>query len=190
MTVDFYVNGDQYLSDIFTEFGLTDAEFEKLFAHFETLDFEDPAFQEKMLELGDRMMTFADFDTAEELSADQIAEILNMYSDMLDLFQMETKYYLVKDGEKQAVSMDTMMTMDTTNGYDLLIEIYNKQGELLSDMLLTADMFGSALIQATGKDMVQTEEILTATPKAVKIPVKTVKGGKLQRLLPIMLEIH
>ena len=191
LAVDFYVNGDEYLDEIyglFTEIGLTDAELEKLFAHLETLDFEDPAFLDKLTELSERMMAFEDFETAEELSAEQIAELFDIFSDMLNLFEVETKYYLVKDGEKQVVSFNTLMTMDTTNGYDLLIEVYNKQGELLADMLLTADMFGSELIQETGKDIKQAEEIVTENqkvsegPKAAKMPkppVKTVKGGEL-----------
>jgi processed acidic surface protein len=188
LSVDFYVNGDEYLdeiNDLFTEIGLTDEELEKLFAHLETLDFEDPVFLEKLIELSERMMAFEDFETAEELSAEQIAELFDIFSDMLDLFQVETKYYLIKDGEKQAVSFNTLMTMDTTNGYDLLIELYNKQGELLADVLLTADMFDSELIQETGQDIKKAEEIVTKNqkvsegPKAAKPPVKTVKGGKL-----------
>ncbi|WP_078432024.1 processed acidic surface protein [Metabacillus halosaccharovorans] len=190
LAVDFYVNGDEYLDEIyglFTEIGLTDEEVEKLFAHLETLDFEDPAFLEKLIELSDRMVAFEDFESAEELSAEQIAELFDIFSDMLDLFQIETKYYLVKDGEKQAVSFETLMTMDTTNGYDLLIELYNKQGEFLADILLTADMFGSELIKETGKDIKQAEEIVTENqnvskgPEPVKPSVKTVKGGKLPK---------
>lgn len=188
--VDFYVNGDEYLDEIyglFKEIGLTDKELEKLFTHLETLDFEDPVFLEKLIELSERMIAFEDFETAEELSAEQIAELFDIFSDLLDLFQLETKYYLVKDGEKQTVSFETLMTMDTTNGYDLLIELYNNQGGFLADILLTADMFGSDLIKETGQDIKQAEEIVTKNQrvsegtKTVKPPVKTVKGGKLPK---------
>jgi LPXTG-site transpeptidase (sortase) family protein len=158
--VDFYVNSDEYLdeiSNLFTDFGLTEEELEKLFAHLETLDVEDPAFEEKMLELSERMIAIEEFETADELSAEQIAELFDVFSEMLELFQIEIKYYLVNDGVKQSVSFETLMTMDTTNGYDLLIEIYNKQAE----------------------------EIVTEAPKAseraksAKPPVKTIKGAKL-----------
>jgi processed acidic surface protein len=188
--VDFYVNGDEYLDEIyglFKEIGLTDKELEKLFTHLETLDFEDPVFLEKLIELSERMIAFEDFETAEELSAEQIGELFDIFSDLLDLFQLETKYYLVKDGEKQTVSFETLMTMDTTNGYDLLIELYNNQGGFLADILLTADMFGSDLIKETGQDIKQAEEIVTKNQrvsegtKTVKPPVKTVKGGKLPK---------
>ncbi|MGG3572440.1 processed acidic surface protein [Bacillus gobiensis] len=188
LTIDIYINGDKYIdefSGLFTEFGLTDKELEKLFNHLETLNLSDPAFEEKMTELSNRMMAFENFETAEELTAEQVAEIFDIFNDMLDLFQVETKYYLAKDGEKKAVSLNDLISMNTTNGYDLLIEIYNKQGEFLADVLLTADMFGAEIIQETGKNIKEAEKIVTENnpapeaPKAEKSPVKTVKGAKL-----------
>jgi processed acidic surface protein len=187
LAVDYYVNGgddSDELFDLFAEIGLKDEEFEKLFTHLETLDFENPALIDQMIELSERMMAFENFETAEDLSVEQTAELFDIFNDMLDLFELKTDYYLVKDGEKQPVSMGSLMTMDTTNGYDLLIELYNHQGTFLADVLLTADMFESGLIQETGKDMMQAEEIVTENPKAVerqtaKPLTKTVKGGEL-----------
>ncbi|MGM9921856.1 MAG: processed acidic surface protein [Bhargavaea sp.] len=192
-SVDFYLNEweetpvDEYLDEeiygLFTEIGLTNEELDRLFAHLETLDFEDPAFLNQLIELSDRMMAFEEFDTADELSAGQIAELIDIFSDMLNLFQVDAKYYLVKDGEKQTVSFETLMNMDTTDSYDLLIEIYNKQGVFLADVLLTADMFGSQLIKETGNDIKQAEGIVSGVTKSVqpKQSVKTIKGGKLPK---------
>jgi processed acidic surface protein len=72
------------------------------------------------------------------------------------------------------------MTMDSTNGNDLFMEIYNTNGGLLADLLLTADMFESELIQETGKDIQDAEKIITQTP-AAKPPVRTIKGGELPK---------
>lgn len=187
LAVDIYVNGDansDELFDLFTEIGLTDEEFEKLFTHLETLDFENPALIDQLMQLSERMMAFENFETAEELSAQQTAELFDILNDMLNLFELKTNYYLVKDGDKQSVSIESLMTMDTTDGYDLMIELYNHQGAFLADVLLTADMFDSGLIQETGKDMMQAEEIVAENPKALegktaKPLTKTVKGGEL-----------
>jgi processed acidic surface protein len=183
--VDFYINGDEYMedefADLFTEIGLTDEEMEKLFVHLETLNWEDPAFLDSMMLLGERMMAFEEFETADELSAEQIAEMLAIFTEMKQLLQIETKYYLVVEGEKQPVSLDTLMTIDSTNGNDLVMEIYNTNGELLLDLVLTADMFGSELIQETGKDIQEAEKIVTEAPMAAKPPVKTIKGGELPK---------
>jgi processed acidic surface protein len=182
--VDFYINGDEYMedefADLFTEIDLTDEEMEKLFAHLETLNWEDTAFLDSMMLLGERMMAFEDFETAEELSAEQIAEMLAIFTEMKQLLQIETKYYLVVDGEQQPVSLNTLMTMDSTNGNDLVMEIYNTNGELLADLLLTADLFGSELIQETGKDIQEAEKVVSELP-AAKPPVRTVKGGELPK---------
>ena len=176
---DFYVNGAEHFADLFAELDVTDEEFAELFTHIETLDIEDPAFEKRLLELSDRMIAFEEFEIAEELSADQIAEIFDIYSDMLNLFQMESKNYLVEDGKKLAVSTETLMYLDKPKGYNVLIEIYNEQGEFLADLLLTGAMVESDLIHETGKDIIEAEEILTTTPKTNKPPVQTVKGGKL-----------
>lgn len=183
--VDMYVNGGEYadeISSLFTELGLTEEELEKLFDHLMTVDVEDPAFEEKLIHLSERMMAFEDFEAAEELTAEQIAELLHIFSEMLDLFKVETKYFLVVDGEKRPVSVETLMTLEAEKGTSLLMEIFNTQGGFLADILLTADMFGSDLIQETGKDIEQAKEIVTEAPKAADrshAPVKTIKGGKL-----------
>ena len=183
--VDFYINGDDYMdeeiADLFTEIDLTDEEMEKLFAHFETLNWEDPAFLDQMMLLADRMMGFEEFETADELSAEQVAELFSIFAEMKQLLQIETKYYLVVDGQKQPISIDTLMTMESTNGNDLIMEIYSQNGELLADIRITGDMVGSEIIQETGKDLQEAEKMVKETPTAAKPPVKTVKGGELPK---------
>jgi processed acidic surface protein len=61
------------------------------------------------------------------------------------------------------------------------MEIYNTNGELLADLLLTAEMFGSEFIQETGKDIQEAEKIVTELPATAKPPVKTIKGGELPK---------
>lgn len=176
---------DMDLSGLFTELGLTDEEVEKLVAHMDTLDYEDPAFENRLTELSDRMMAIGEFETADELTAEQIAELMDIYSDLADLLEIKTTYYFVKDDKKTAVSLSTLMTLESTEGADLLIEIYNLKGVFLADILLTAEMFGSELIVDTGKDLGKVEEVIT-TPPAAQKPVpsspntnQTQKGGKL-----------
>lgn len=173
---------------LFTELGLTEEEIERLIAHMETLDYEDPAFEQKLMELSDRMMAVGEFETADELTAEQIAEIMDIYSDMTDLLQLKTTYYFVKGDKKTPVSLATLMTLESTEGADLLIEIYNLEDAFLADILMTAEMFGSDVIVDTGKGLDTVEKVITA-PTVVEKPVatapttpsatQTVKGGKL-----------
>ncbi|MBB3869607.1 processed acidic surface protein [Parageobacillus toebii NBRC 107807] len=181
---------DYMLPDL-DELGLTDAELEKLYNHFESLNMEDPQFASKMEELSKRMEAISsyDFESVKELSPAQIAEIADVMNDMLDAFQLDVKFYLTKNGEKKPLSLSTLLTMESTNGYDLFIEIYNKQGELLADFILTADMFNSDLFDGVGEDLEKTGKVVEIGKKIEKIeekvkqkPVKrTVKGAKLPK---------
>ena len=178
---------DYMLPDL-EELGLTNAELEKLYHHFQSLNMEDPQFASQMEELGRRLEAISsyDFEGVTELSPAQIAEIADVIHDMLDIFQLDVKFYLTKNGEKKPLSLATLLTMESTNGYDLLIEIYNKQGELLADFILTADMFNSDLFENVGKDLEKAGKVAKIEKKIekkVKLkPIKrTVKGAKLPK---------
>ncbi|WP_261128909.1 processed acidic surface protein [Bacillus sp. Marseille-Q3570] len=177
--LDFYINGPEIdmteFDDLLNQIGFTDEEFEKLWSHFETLNYEDPTFLVRLDNLANRMMAFEEFDTATELSAEQIAELLDIFNELLDLFELDVKFYLVKGDEIRAISLTALMALEDAQGYDLKIELYNKQGELLADFLFTAEMFGSEFVKEVGSDLKQTE-------KVVQKPVaKTVKGAKLPK---------
>lgn len=172
--VELYQTDGQALEEIgelFDSIGLTEEEIEKLFVYFEGLDFDEDA----LLELSERMIALEEFENVEELTAEQIAELLSIFNDFQNIFQIQTKFYLVKDGVKTDISIESLMKMTSSEGYDLLIEIYSTNGDFLLDVLFTADMFGSEIIVETGKDLQKAEEIITNN----KVVSKTVKGGKL-----------
>lgn len=174
LAIDIYQTDGEALDEIqelFDSIGLTEEEIEKLFLHIEAIDFDEEA----LIELSERMIGLEEFENVEELTAEQIAELLSIFNDFQDIFQIQIKFALVKDGVKTDISIDSLMKMTTTDGYNLLIEIYNVNGDFLLDVLFTADMFGSEVIAETGKDIKKAEEIITKN----KVVAKTVKGGKL-----------
>lgn len=165
------------------EIGLTEEEFYRLIEHLLTLDWDNPEFEAKLDRIIDLLNQFEDFESADDLSAEQIAELAAIFTELLDLFELDAKFYLVKGNEKNPVALTTLLRMDTTNGYDLLIEFYNKQGEFLADILLSAELFGGDLINETGKDLEKINEIVkevNSPQKEVSTPApKTEKGAKL-----------
>ncbi|WP_226619238.1 processed acidic surface protein [Cytobacillus firmus] len=175
--------GDDEMTQILGDIDLTDEELEALFAHFMTLDFEDPELLDKMMDLESRLMAFGEFDSADDLTEAEIAELISIMQKMMDLFQLDAEFYLVKDGEKIHLTTAEMIALEDTKGYDLLIELYNTQGQFLADMIITADMFSSELIEDTVNDLDQAETVIKKQdPDKVKQAskhVKTVKGGKL-----------
>lgn len=182
-SVEFYLNEedfsdfDEELTDLFSEIGLTDDELDRMFEHFMTLDVENEAFGTQLEALLERMYAIEEFESADDLDAEQIAELLSIFTEMMDLFEIQATYYLTDGKEKQPLNLSTLMTLETTNGMDLLIEIYNVQGTFLADVIFTAEMFGSDIIRDTEKDLETVKEVVTAPKKEVK----TVKGGKLPK---------
>lgn len=187
--IDLYKNGlftDEEIFGLFDEIGLTEAEIENLLNHLEKLDFEDPTVLDRLLILSDRMIAFEEFESADELTAEQISELLSIFTELLDIFQIDIQYYLVKDGQKEQISINNLLSLQSTNGADLLLEIYSKEGQFLADILFTAEMFGSEVIKETGKDLQEAKEIIAKTAdakKTVKKPqtIQTVKGAKLPK---------
>lgn len=173
---------DLDMESVFSEFGLTEQELERLAQHFETLDYTNPQFEERLIALSERMIAIEEFSTVTELSAEQIAELLSIYDEFMEIFEMEAKYYFVKGDEKKEMSVQSLVSLESTDGYDLLIELYNTQGEFLADILLTADMFGSDLIIDTGKELEDSTPTITPIPTPpVDNTNQTVKGGKLPK---------
>ncbi|MEH6990773.1 processed acidic surface protein [Cytobacillus firmus] len=186
--VSIYLGGDEMpgedeMTQILGDIDLTDEELEALFAHFMTLDFEDPELLDKMMELESRLMAFGEFDSADDLSEKEIADLISIMQEMMNLFQLDAEFYLVKDGEKIHLTTAEMIALEDTKGYDLLIELYNTQGQFLANMIITADMFSSELIEDTVTDLDQAETVIKKQDpdkvKQVSKHVKTVKGGKL-----------
>ncbi|MBG9443850.1 processed acidic surface protein [Cytobacillus firmus] len=175
--------GDDEMTQILGDIDLTDEELEALFAHFMTLDFEDPELLDKMMDLESRLMAFGEFDSADDLTEAEIAELISIMQEMMNLFQLDAEFYLFKDGEKIHLTTAEMIALEDTNGYDMLIELYNTQGQFLADMIITADMFSSELIEDTVTDLDQAETVIKKQDpdkvKQVSKHVKTVKGGKL-----------
>ncbi|WP_281863475.1 processed acidic surface protein [Planomicrobium okeanokoites] len=180
--VEWYLDDENYIDlndlDIFTEVGLTEEELDRLFEHFITLNFEDETFLDQLDALLQRLDAVPYFESADDLDAEEIAILLDIFDDMMNLFEVETKYYLTDGTEKTALTLTALLALETTNGKDLLIEIFDREGTFLADIVLTAEMFGSEIIEETGKDLEVVEEVIVAPVKETKEVKKEVKSVK------------
>ncbi len=187
-----YVDLDEMA--IFTEVGLTEEELNRLFEHLITLNFEDEAFLDELDVLLQRLDAVPYFESASDLDAEQIAVLLDIFDDMMNLFQVDTTYYLTDGEEKTPLTLTALLALETTEGKDLLIEIFDREGTFLADIVLTAEMFGSEIIEETKEDLKEVEEVIAAPVKETKEvkkemksvkkntpAVQTTKGGKLPK---------
>ncbi|MEC1374111.1 processed acidic surface protein [Heyndrickxia oleronia] len=167
-----YTDDSEIFSDIFKEIGITDDEVENLLNHFMSIDM-DEKMEQKLEAISERMMAIGDFESETDLSDDQIQEIIQAYQEILALFKLDAKFYLVKGTDKKPITLNELTKLETTNGYNLSIELYNYNGDFLADMMISANLFGSELITDTINKVEKVEKSIT---KPVK---KTIKGGKL-----------
>ena len=185
------------LSFMQSELGLTSEELNRIEAHFTSLEDElsNEATLNRLDQLGERLAAFEDFDTATELSADQIAELMSIYKEMLSIFHLDAKFALVQGGNERPLSLTDLINLEELKNASLKISLYTTDGKFLADMVITGDMFNSDIITDTGKEVEKSAEAAAKPAQAQKPAVekkqepvkkqtngavqKTVKGGKL-----------
>ncbi|QCR28216.1 processed acidic surface protein [Priestia megaterium] len=185
------------LSFMQSELGLTSEELNRIEAHFTSLEDElsNEATLNRLDQLGERLAAFEDFDTATELSADQIAELMSIYKEMLSIFHLDAKFALVQGGNERPLSLTDLINLEELKNTSLKISLYTTDGKFLADMVITGDMFNSDIITDTGKEVEKSAEAVAKPAQAQKPAVekkqepvkkqtngavqKTVKGGKL-----------
>lgn len=172
-TVDFYLNHAEVIVEaerMLSEIGLTEDEIDGLFLHF--LSLNDMNFEENMKSLSSNLEQYFSYNSSEELSSDQQKELLVMYDKMIEIFELQPRYYLLKDGVKEAVAYNNLLEKSSLDGADLLVELYRSNDEYLLDLKVSEDMLASDFILVRG------EKLLTVATLATEMSVK-VQGNKL-----------
>ncbi|MEC1262287.1 processed acidic surface protein [Bacillus swezeyi] len=175
-----YEEDDLEIGNLFQELGVDDQEWEKLVDHLRNVRDKNPNLENDLMALGERLEAVAAFESVSELSAQDIAEMLSVLNDVQKTLEVKTKYYLVKDGKKKAVTLTTLVSADDLKGASLLVEVYDLQGHFILDVLLTPEMIGSDLIHDTGAKVKQTKTAVKHETKTSHVK-KTVKGAKLPK---------
>ncbi|MGE7761771.1 processed acidic surface protein [Peribacillus sp. NPDC097895] len=172
------------MDGLFTEIGLTDEELDRFMNHLLPI-VEDPTFEDRLMAISDRMDKLEYFETIDELSAEQVAELLSIYNDLQSLLQIQFKFALIQDGVTKNLSLEALFQLKDLTNASLLVSIYDLSGNLLLDFILTGEMIGSDLVKETGNDIKQSTEVISKVvdvKKEKKKPThKTEKGGLLPK---------
>ncbi|MBL3642411.1 processed acidic surface protein [Peribacillus frigoritolerans] len=175
------------MDGLFTEIGLTDEELDRFMNHLLPI-VEDPSFESRLMAISDRMNQLEYFETIDELSAEQVAELLSIYNDLQSLLQIQFKFALIQDGVTTNLSLEALFQLKELTNASLLVSIYDLNGNFLLDFTLTGEMIGSDLVKETGNDMKQSTEVISKVAevkkekkKPAKPEHKTEKGGVLPK---------
>jgi processed acidic surface protein len=177
------------MDELFSMLDLNEEEITRFFEHIARVIEADPTVLDQLMTVAEKMMQFEEFETATELTAEQISEIMSIFNEITDLLQLDFKFYLVENGVKTPISMAALMKLEDAKGASLFIEVYDLNGNLLLDLNLTPDMIGSEIITETGKDIQKAAEKIAPvshTVKGAKMP-ETAGNYALQLLFGVML---
>ncbi|WP_307266603.1 processed acidic surface protein [Peribacillus sp. V2I11] len=175
------------MDGLFTEIGLTDEELDRFMNHLSPI-VEDPSFEDRLMAISDRMDQLEYFETIDELSAEQVAELLSIYKDLQSLLQIQFKFALIQDGVTTNLSLEALFQLKELTNASLLVSIYDLNGNFLLDFTLTGEMIGSDLVKETGNDIKQSTQVISKVvevkkekKKPAKPEHKTEKGGVLPK---------
>lgn len=162
------------------EFDLTEQEITNLKNHFMKISdkLSTPEAINQMEQLSQRMEAFSQFSSLDELTANDVQEILSIYDELFSMLELKVNFYLVKGNKETPLSLLDLMKMENLINAKLEANIYDLDGNLLADLIITGDMVDSGTVKQIGKN------IDTAAKKVEKVTsqkpvVKTVKGGQL-----------
>ncbi|MEY8752485.1 processed acidic surface protein [Alkalicoccobacillus gibsonii] len=161
---------EPYYDGLFQEFGFTYKELDNLFNHLFKIVEADPNTVEKLSSLADRMEAFDGFESATELTAEEIAKMFSIGTALIDVLKLDAKFYLAKPGEQKSISFADLLDLKQIEGYDLLVVLYDLDGEKLADFIITADMFNGAFLNEAGTEI---DEAGKETEEAVNNPAPT-----------------
>lgn len=166
------------MDDLFTEIDLTEEELDRLIDHLLPI-VEDPSFETRLMAIADKMDQLEYFETIDELSAEQVAELLSIYDDLQNLLQIQFKFSLIHDGVTSNLSLESLFKLEDLTNASLLVSIYDLNGNLLLDFKLTGEMIDSNLVKETGNDLKESTKVITkvAEIKKEKPKHKTEKGA-------------
>lgn len=104
----------------------------------------------------------------------EINEMVSVYDELYDIFQINVEYSLNIDGTNTPVTLAELLRMDDITTADLNLAIYNSNNELLADAVVTSDFVTSILGDLI--DVTESDNSASDDDNA-----QTVKGGELPK---------
>jgi processed acidic surface protein len=147
----------QQINDMLGAIGFTESEAKRLFDHIASLP--NPHVGQQLAELDRRLQPFLQVEDVTQLTETQRRQLLSIWEDVLSTLQMKAAFYLEENGKKQKISYHELATANMPEGRELLVELYNEAGELLSDVRLSKEMFTSGYVVRAGERWIAAGEL-------------------------------
>lgn len=176
----------EILPYLMEELGIDDSEMNKLILHLSSLEehLSNPEVEARFISLIERVSALSEMEITGMFTEQQLKEIVSIYEEMLSLFKLKAVFYLTEDSVKTPLALTDLLTMTKLENGILGVSLYNTEGELLVDFLISNDLLESILSDFGGFIGNVEEEIIDVDDN--KSPIikpttinKTIKGGDL-----------
>ncbi|HZH62278.1 MAG TPA: processed acidic surface protein [Metabacillus sp.] len=152
VALSFYLDHDGEMAEI-EEFlsliGLTEEEVDALFTHFMELD--EKKLEQQMENIMTRLDPYLMMDDMTELTEAQQDELIDVFHEIMEAIHLKAQFILIDDNQVETiVTFKQLMNMEELYNNDLLISLYNLQGDLILDMRLSEDMLSSEFFIESG----------------------------------------
>lgn len=152
VALSFYLDHDGEMAEI-EEFlsliGLTEEEVDALFTHFMELD--EKKLEQQMENIMTRLDPYLMMDDMTELTEAQQDELIAVFQEIMESLHLKAQFILIDDNQVETnVTFKQLKNMEELYHNDLLISLYNLQGDLILDMRLSEDMLSSEFFIESG----------------------------------------
>lgn len=169
--IDFYLNFNDDMAEVTDFFGLlgiSDAELERMFIHLSKLNEQEVEQQLTLIE--SRILALDTFTEAAELTEAQKEEIASIFTDMLSAYNLSAVFYLESQGQREQMTLRSLLDMATLNGSVLIIELYDEEDNLLLDIVIDEDLFDTDFLSQLAEDLLLLPHLANEHPIAQKMP--------------------
>jgi processed acidic surface protein len=180
---EYPVIDEAMFTDLLDEIDLTEDELQNIENYFISLQdyLADPAVLDRFTALAERMSVMDDVIRSEELTKEQVDEVLSIFEEAFSIFKLDVSLSLIKDGSETKLSMMDLYNLKELENADLKVSLYGDNSLFLADIIITSDFINSGGLVGEAEDVIEAVDlsVVTKPDKQVSTKAKTVKGGKL-----------
>ncbi|MFS0561448.1 processed acidic surface protein [Terribacillus sp. 179-K 1B1 HS] len=136
-------------SSALQEIGISKEEGRKLYDHLESVlgSISDDTIDE-IASLSERAKAIGDFESLNDLDEGQREELVSLWYDFIELFQLKAKFYLMDGDEEREVTIEELSQITDIGKQTLLVELYDTKDEFLLDLSVNGEQFDQNLLHA------------------------------------------
>ncbi|MCT8139464.1 processed acidic surface protein [Anaerobacillus sp. CMMVII] len=147
LDVQFFLGHHEEFSianDFLSLFGLTEDEMENLFEHIGKVDKD--ILEQNLNPVFKGLEELSYLQGVAKLSPEEQEQLFALWEQMFVAFQLDARFYLVKDETMSPIELQSLVNRDELEGYSLFMALHNLEGDVLATLAFSEDMLASHLM--------------------------------------------